>query len=295
LIEVPLLRLGKRLDAVLLVPGIVAVIEFKIGATRYDSSDKAQTEAYAHSLRDFHEASQRRLVVPILCAEKAADRPIEMAATDGVVDLILANGRSLGRAFAALALLIDHNADPLDAIGFDLSPYRPTPTIIEAAQALYAGHEIADIGRGDAGDAELQAAASALQTNRSASGNGTPTHHLFRDLRPWRGKDAARLGPRAEESFDKAIRLSPRDDNLGLWFSGKTWSYFGLKQYDLAFDWARQATAVRASDPGPYQILAAALALTRHEAEAREALQTISCTAYQRPDDRGGEGAQRAI
>ena len=42
---------------------------------------------------------------------------------------------------------------------FDLSPYRPTPTIVEAAQKLYAGHEIADIGRGDAADAELQAAA----------------------------------------------------------------------------------------------------------------------------------------
>lgn len=163
LIEVPLLRLGKRLDVVLLAPGIVAVIEFKIGATRYNSADKAQTEAYAHSLRDFHQASQRRLVVPILCAEKGADRPIEMAATDGVVDLVLANGRSLWRVFAALALLIDGNADPLDAIGFDLSPYRPTPTIIEAAQSLYAGHEIADIGRGDAGDAELQAAANTLQ------------------------------------------------------------------------------------------------------------------------------------
>jgi hypothetical protein len=66
LIEVPLLRLGKRLDVVLLAWGVVAIIEFKIGATRYDSADKAQTEGYAHSLRDFHEASQRRLVVPIV-------------------------------------------------------------------------------------------------------------------------------------------------------------------------------------------------------------------------------------
>lgn len=46
----------------LLAPGVVILIEFKIGATRYDFADKAQTEAYAHSLRDFHEASQRRLV-----------------------------------------------------------------------------------------------------------------------------------------------------------------------------------------------------------------------------------------
>ena len=128
-----------------------------------NSADKAQTEGYAHSLRDFHEASQRRLVVPILCAEKAPDRPTGIAVADGVADLVLTNGRTLGRALTALEQHIDPNADELDAIGFDLSPYRPTPTIIEAAQALYAGHEIADIGRGDAGDAELQGAASTLQ------------------------------------------------------------------------------------------------------------------------------------
>ena len=105
LLEVPLLRLGKRLDAVLLAPGILALIEFKIGATRFDSADKAQTEGYAHSLRDFHEASQRRRIVPILCAENGPERPIEISIADGVADLVLANGKTLGRALAALALL----------------------------------------------------------------------------------------------------------------------------------------------------------------------------------------------
>ena len=100
LIEVPLLRLGKRLDVVLLAPGLVAIIEFKIGATRYDSADKAQTEGYAHSLRDFHEASQRRMVVPILCAEKAPDRPIGIAVADGVADLVLDERKDTWRAFS---------------------------------------------------------------------------------------------------------------------------------------------------------------------------------------------------
>lgn len=163
LLEVPLLRLGKRLDTILLAPGLVVLIEFKVGATRYGLADISQTERYAHSLRDFHEASQRRLVVPILCAEKAPDRSTGIIVSDGVADLMLTNGRTLGCALLALEKHIDPDAAELDAIGFDLSPYRPTPTIIEAAQALYAGHEIADIGRGDAGDAELQAAASTLQ------------------------------------------------------------------------------------------------------------------------------------
>src|SRR5271165_505984 len=117
----------------------------------------------SHCAQTTHEIQDSPLVVPILCAEKAPDCPTAITASDGVADLVLTNGRTLGRALTALEKHIDPNATKLDAIGFDLSPYRPTPTTIEAAQALYAGHEIADIGRGDAGDAELQAAASTLQ------------------------------------------------------------------------------------------------------------------------------------
>jgi adenylate cyclase len=75
------------------------------------------------------------------------------------------------------------------------------------------------------------------------------------------------------EIFDDAIRLSPRSPELKDMYSGKSWAYFGLKQYDQAIDWARQAIAAGPSNPGPYQALAAALALTGHEADAREALQ----------------------
>jgi TolB-like protein/Tfp pilus assembly protein PilF len=70
------------------------------------------------------------------------------------------------------------------------------------------------------------------------------------------------------ELFDKAIRLSPRDPQLHFMELGNRGSIFGLKQYDQAIDWARRAIAVGTSDP-----FAAALALTGHEAEAREALQ----------------------
>jgi adenylate cyclase len=75
------------------------------------------------------------------------------------------------------------------------------------------------------------------------------------------------------EIFDEAIRLSPRSPELKDMYTGKSWAYFGLKQYDQVIDWARQAIAAGPSNPGPYQALAAALALTGHEAEAQEALQ----------------------
>jgi Flp pilus assembly protein TadD len=56
-------------------------------------------------------------------------------------------------------------------------------------------------------------------------------------------------------------------------FRGESWVYFGLKQYDQAIDWARRAIALGTSLWGPHANLAAALALTGHETEAREALQ----------------------
>src|SRR5271154_1180465 len=75
------------------------------------------------------------------------------------------------------------------------------------------------------------------------------------------------------EIFDEAILVSPRSPELKDMYYGKSWAYFGMKQYDEAISWARQAIAAGPSNPGPYQALAAALALTGHETEAQDALQ----------------------
>jgi adenylate cyclase len=87
------------------------------------------------------------------------------------------------------------------------------------------------------------------------------------------GWDHAWLGhfDKALEVFDKAIRLSPRDPAVSYLYFGKSFTYFGLKQYDQAIDWARRAIVLGPDNQFPHAILA--LALTGHEAEAREALQ----------------------
>jgi adenylate cyclase len=77
----------------------------------------------------------------------------------------------------------------------------------------------------------------------------------------------------SHEYFDKAIRLSPRDPGLGLWYSGNTAACFGLKQYAEAIEWARRAIAVTPGNVFAHGDLIAALALTGREAEAHEALQ----------------------
>jgi adenylate cyclase len=76
------------------------------------------------------------------------------------------------------------------------------------------------------------------------------------------------------ESFDKAILSSPHDPALASWYAGKESANFGLKRYDQAIEQARQAIAINPNYiPWAHTVLVAALALTGHDAEAREALQ----------------------
>jgi adenylate cyclase len=78
---------------------------------------------------------------------------------------------------------------------------------------------------------------------------------------------------RAIEFFDKAIRLSPQNQQLAFWNTGKGLAYFGLQQYDQAIEWSRRAIAINPNFEGPLIVLAAALALSGHDAEARDAEQ----------------------
>ena len=79
--------------------------------------------------------------------------------------------------------------------------------------------------------------------------------------------------PKAIEFIDKAIRLSPHDPGLFFWYTGKSVAYFALQQDDQAIEWARRAIAINPNYSPPNGILVAALALTGHEAEARDRLQ----------------------
>jgi adenylate cyclase len=76
------------------------------------------------------------------------------------------------------------------------------------------------------------------------------------------------------EFFDRTNRLSPLDPSQLMWFSGRSWAYFGLKKYDEAIDWARRSIAINPNFvPDAHATLIAALALIGRESEAREALE----------------------
>lgn len=164
LLEFPISRLRKRLDAVIVAPGLVFVIEFKIGAVSYAAADAAQAEDYALCLRDFHEASKGCRIIPILCAENAKPLPLSkpLSFVEEVSPVICANADSLAEAIG-LGGVSSGLPTPSSWRTFDEARYQPVPTIVEAAQAIYRGNTVADIGRADATAEVLAQAAERLR------------------------------------------------------------------------------------------------------------------------------------
>jgi adenylate cyclase len=90
------------------------------------------------------------------------------------------------------------------------------------------------------------------------------------------GFDYANLGEfdKALEYLDKAILASPHDRALRWWYGANAEANFALKRYDQAIESARRAIAINPDyNAFSHAILVAALAMTGHDAEAREALQ----------------------
>ena len=148
-------RMGRRADVVLFCGGVVVVIEYKVHAKSFYSQDREQAVDYAVDLKNFHEGSHDLPIVPVLVATEAPNRamPFEWS-EDGVAKLLLANSANLSFVFEKIRGLATPEANPTEWIQ---SSYKPTPTIIEAARALYAGHGVADISRSDAGAINLAA------------------------------------------------------------------------------------------------------------------------------------------
>ncbi|MDL2218743.1 DUF2075 domain-containing protein [Ruminococcaceae bacterium OttesenSCG-928-O06] len=154
-------RIGHRIDGVYIVDGIVFLLEFKVGSREYARHAMDQVTDYALDLKNFHKTSHNLLLVPMLIATRALVHPFanhEMK--PGIWETIKCNQDNI--ADAIRYILSINNAIPLDASEWMSSPYAPTPTIIEAAQALYRGHNVTDISRNDASAVNLNQTTAAI-------------------------------------------------------------------------------------------------------------------------------------
>lgn len=148
-------RMGRRIDAVLAIGPVVLAIEFKVGDKTLDRAAKDQVWDYALDLKNFHKASHHVALVPILIATEATDcPPLDLHADPDQVYRPLLTTTATFRA-AIDAAVADVRGDSVRADAWSTAPYRPTPTIVEAARALYAQHSVDAIARFDAGAKNL--------------------------------------------------------------------------------------------------------------------------------------------
>lgn len=144
-------RLGKRIDAVLLLNGIIFCLEFKVGKTEILEMDIDQVLDYALDLKNFHKFSEDCLIVPILVSTKTnvSSSLIQSSIyNDRVVNPLVTGERGIS---ILIQEVLDHfpNESPINE-NWIISPYAPTPTIIEAARTLYESHSVEDITRHEA-------------------------------------------------------------------------------------------------------------------------------------------------
>ena len=149
-------RIGKRIDNILIYKGIIFLLEFKVGAKNILQQDLDQIEDYALDLKNFHEMSHSRIIVPILIATNALipeNQSIQIN-TDNVYNPITCSQENLAKTINQISEQ-HHNESSFNADSWSASRYYPTPTIIEAAQALYNGHNVQEISRSEAGAINL--------------------------------------------------------------------------------------------------------------------------------------------
>lgn len=212
LLEFDVPRLGSRIDAVVIVDAALIVLEFKCGATRHLPADYNQAWDYGLDLKNFHSASHGLSVFPVLVATEAASGELywETPAEDGVHPPLRSNAAELG---AALRTAISRAVGPaIDAHDWARAAYQPSPSIIEAAQSLYARHSVEAISRSDAGARNLRVTSLKVEQIVQQSRDGGHKSIVFVTGVPGAGKTLVGLNVatqhRREDEPTHAVFLS---------------------------------------------------------------------------------------
>jgi DUF2075 family protein len=163
LFEYSIPRMGRRVDAILIIEHVVFVLEFKVGEKDFLQSAVDQVWDYALDLKNFHKPSHSQIIAPVLIATAARRMNVDIATTlhnDGLLIPVKANAAMLKEVIEGILAFAD--GTPIAAEDWIGGAYAPTPTIIEAAMALYNNHSVADISRTDASAINLSETSGAV-------------------------------------------------------------------------------------------------------------------------------------
>lgn len=213
-------RLGKRIDVVVLLRGIIFVIEYKTDATAYTAAALDQVMDYALDLKNFHLESHNRYIVPILVATNATTKFDDIKFShydDKIFNPFCVSSSDIQNVFDNIFGSL--NLDSSVQSGFDNwenSRYMPTPTIIEAASALYHNHSVEDITKTEAEGASLKTTTDFVLDVIAKSKQNNEKSICFVTGVPGAGKTLVGL--------NVAIQQSDTDDknnrNLAVYLSG---------------------------------------------------------------------------
>jgi hypothetical protein len=156
-------RMGRRIDVVLLIGPVIFVLEFKVGEGGFTTYAIDQVFDYALDLKNFHDSSHQQFIAPILIATEAKDAVPVVAVTpqnDKLIFPIKTDIPQLGKVIEDVLSFVDGN--DINIKQWESGRYCPTPTIIEAAMALYNNHSVSEITRSDASATNLSQTSAAI-------------------------------------------------------------------------------------------------------------------------------------
>jgi len=157
-------RMGKRVDAIVIIKNIVYVIEFKVGEKYYHQFNIDQVWDYALDLKNFHLPSHNALLIPVLICTEAKQSYLDIITTshkDNLTVPLRVNKFDLKIVIDQTNAFFKEN-ETINGNIFSEGSYSPTPTIIEAAISLYHNHTVDEITRSDAEAKNLSATTSSI-------------------------------------------------------------------------------------------------------------------------------------
>lgn len=175
LLEYPIPRVGKRIDAVVLARDLIIVMEAKTGVT--PTSAVRQVDDYALNLACFHEGSSSRLIVPVVIANARVAMRRERTTFDHLIEpCIVTTFAEIGPVLRQIVGSYPTGHRQLEVDAWDEAQFKPIPPIIDAAVALYADMNVFEIGHSCAAREDLlQTTNRLVEIVSAAREHGTKT------------------------------------------------------------------------------------------------------------------------
>ncbi|MCI2229132.1 DUF2075 domain-containing protein [Polaribacter sp. MSW13] len=203
-------RMGKRVDNIVIINDVAFIIEFKVGDGGYEKHAIDQVIDYTIDLKNFHEGSHHIKLIPILVATNAVNYTETITDTISYKTAAKSNQYNISKT---LKDFINPKNQPIDIAYWENSIYKPTPTIIEAAQALYKGHNVQEITRSDSGTINLSRTADCINFIIEKSKSNKIKSICFVTGVPGAGKTLAGLNIAVE-------RMKADEDEHAVFLSG---------------------------------------------------------------------------